>query len=462
MLNKKFKKKLFPLAVMSTVVLGSLGGTFSSAEAKTVKSNNAEIKNVIFLIGDGMGVSYTSAYRYLKDSTDSKFVDRTELDKYLVGQQMTYPEDPEQNVTDSASAATAMSAGIKTYNNAIAVDNDGSEVKTVLEAAKEQGKATGLVATSEITHATPASFGSHDESRKNMNAIADDYFDELVNGEHKVDVLLGGGTDLFDRQDRNLVEEFQEAGFSYVTNKEELLNDKSGQVLGLFADRGMPKMLDRTDDIPSLEDMTTSAIDRLSQDKDGFFLMVEGSQIDWAGHDNDIVGAMSEMEDFEKAFAAAIEFAKKDKHTLVVATADHSTGGYSIGANGIYNWFGEPIKAAKRTPDFMAEAIVNGADVEETLTNYIDLELTSKEVQSVKDAAATGKAVNIDNAIEKIFNTRSNTGWTTGGHTGEDVPVYAFGPSSDRFVGQIENTDHAKIIFDILEKGKNKTIINDK
>ncbi|UHA58795.1 alkaline phosphatase [Metabacillus litoralis] len=447
---------------MSTVVLGSLGGTFSSAEAKTVKSNNAEIKNVIFLIGDGMGVSYTSAYRYLKDSTDSKFVDRTELDKYLVGQQMTYPEDPEQNVTDSASAATAMSAGIKTYNNAIAVDNDGSEVKTVLEAAKEQGKATGLVATSEITHATPASFGSHDESRKNMNAIADDYFDELVNGEHKVDVLLGGGTDLFDRQDRNLVEEFQEAGFSYVTNKEELLNDKSGQVLGLFADRGMPKMLDRTDDIPSLEDMTTSAIDRLSQDKDGFFLMVEGSQIDWAGHDNDIVGAMSEMEDFEKAFAAAIEFAKKDKHTLVVATADHSTGGYSIGANGIYNWFGEPIKAAKRTPDFMAEAIVNGADVEETLTNYIDLELTSKEVQSVKDAAATGKAVNIDNAIEKIFNTRSNTGWTTGGHTGEDVPVYAFGPSSDRFVGQIENTDHAKIIFDILEKGKNKTIINDK
>ncbi|MCM3443445.1 alkaline phosphatase [Metabacillus halosaccharovorans] len=460
MLNKKFKKKLFPLAVMSTVVLGSLGGSFSSAEAKTVKTNNAEIKNVIFLIGDGMGVSYTSAYRYLKDSSDSKFVDRTELDKYLVGQQMTYPEDPEQNVTDSASAATAMSAGIKTYNNAIAVDNDGSEVKTVLEAAKERGKATGLVATSEITHATPASFGSHDESRKNMNAIADDYFDELVNGEHKVDVLLGGGTDLFDREDRNLVEEFQNAGFSYVTNKEELLNDKSGQVLGLFAERGMPKLLDRTEDVPSLEDMTTSAIDRLSQDKDGFFLMVEGSQIDWAGHDNDIVGAMSEMEDFEKAFAAAIEFAKKDKHTLVVATADHSTGGYSIGANGIYNWFGEPIKAAKRTPDFMAQEIANGASVEETLNTYIDLDLTNEEIQSVKDAG--DNVTDIDNAIEKIFDTRSNTGWTTGGHTGEDVPVYAFGPSSDRFVGQIENTDHAKIIFDLLEKGKNKTVINDK
>ncbi|WP_338788068.1 alkaline phosphatase [Metabacillus sp. FJAT-53654] len=460
MFNKKVKKKLLPLAIMTTVAFGSLGATFSTAEAKVTKSNNAEIKNVIFLIGDGMGVSYTSANRYLQDSNKSKFADPTELDKYLVGQQMTYPEDPEQNVTDSASAATAMSAGIKTYNNAIAVDNDGSDVKTVLEAAKERGKATGLVATSEITHATPASFGSHDHSRQNMNAIANDYFDDLVNGKHKVDVLLGGGTDLFVRDDRNLVDEFKADGFSYVTNKDELLKNKDDQILGLFADRGMPKMIDRTEDIPSLEDMTTSAINRLNKDKDGFFLMIEGSQIDWAGHDNDIVSAMSEMEDFEKAFKAAIEFAKKDKHTLVVATADHSTGGYSIGANGIYNWFGAPIKAAERTPDFMANQIANGADVEDTLKEYIDLELTSKEIQSVKDAASK-KEVDIDNAIEKIFDNRSNTGWTTGGHTGEDVPVYAFGPSSDRFAGQIDNTDNAKIIFDLLEKGKNKTVIED-
>ena len=457
MINKKLKKKLLPLAVMTSVAFGSLGGTFSTAEAKEVKSNNAEIKNVIFLIGDGMGVSYTSAYRYLQDSDDSKFAERTELDKYLVGQQMTYPEDPEQNVTDSASAATAMSAGIKTYNNAIAVDNDGSDVKTVLEAAKEQGKATGLVATSEITHATPASFGAHDHSRQNMNAIANDYYDDLINGEHKIDVLLGGGTDLFVRQDRNLVEEFQKDGFSYVTNKDELVKDDNEQVLGLFAPRGLPKMLDRTEDIPSLEDMTTSAIDRLNKDKDGFFLMIEGSQIDWAGHDNDIVSAMSEMEDFEKAFAAAIEFAKKDKHTLVVATADHSTGGYSIGANGIYNWFGEPIKAAKRTPDFMAEEIANGADVEETLKQYIDLDLTAEEIQSVKNAGT--KATDIDNAIEKIFDNRSHTGWTTGGHTGEDVPVYAFGPSAERFAGQIDNTDNAKIIFEIL--GKDEVVIED-
>ncbi|MGM0903620.1 MAG: alkaline phosphatase [Bacillota bacterium] len=452
--KKKLIKKLLPVAVLSTVAFGGLVGGFTNAEAsKNEVNTNAEIKNVIVLIGDGMGVSYTSAHRYLKNDPSTKTAEKTALDQYLVGQQMTYPEDPEQNVTDSASAATAMSAGIKSYNNAIAVDNDGSEVKTVLEAAKEQGKATGLVATSEITHATPASFGSHDHSRKNMDAIADDYFDDLMNGEHKVDVLLGGGLRNFDRKDRDLTEEFQQAGYSYVTNKEELLNDKTDQILGLFASGGLPKMIDRPEETPSLEEMTNAAISRLSKDKDGFFLMVEGSQIDWAGHDNDIVGAMSEMEDFEKAFNAAIEFAKKDKHTLVVATADHSTGGYSIGADGIYNWFGEPIKAAKRTPDFMAVEIANGADVEETLKTYIDqniLALTAEEIQSVKDVADK-KVVDIDNAIEDIFNKRSHTGWTTGGHTGEDVPVYAFGPQSDKFAGQIDNTDIAKNVFDALK-----------
>lgn len=139
------------------------------------------------------------------------------------------------------------------------IDNDGSEAKTVLEAAKEKGKATGLVATSEITHATPASFGSHDHSRKNMNSIADDYFDEMVNGKHKIDVLLGGGKSNFDRKDRNLIKEFKKAGYSYVDNRKDMLKNKDSQVLGLFADGGLPKKIDRTKDVPSLKDMTNDA-----------------------------------------------------------------------------------------------------------------------------------------------------------------------------------------------------------
>ncbi|WP_097677914.1 alkaline phosphatase [Bacillus massilinigeriensis] len=452
--NKKLRKKVLSIGMMSALVVGSLVGSHSTfAEAKAVKKEQ-EIKNIIFLIGDGMGVSYTSAYRYLKDNDKTNVVEKTAFDSYLVGNQMTYPEDPAQNITDSAAAATAMSAGIKTYNAAIAVDNDKKEVKTVLEAAKEKGKATGLVATSEITHATPASYGAHDISRKNMNAIADDYFDERINGKHKIDVLLGGGKDLFIRRDRDLTKEFQKDGYSYVTNMSQLLRDKNSQVLGLFAAGGMDKMIDRDENTPSLEEMTKSAIERLKKDKDGFFLMVEGSEVDWAGHDNDIVAAMSEMEDFEKAFKAAIDFAKKDKHTLVVTTADHSTGGYSIGANGIYNWFGAPIKAAKKTPDFMAAEIAKGAKVEDILNKYIELKLTKEEIESVRIAAAKMDVTTIDNAIEKIFDSRSHTGWTTGGHTGEDVPVFAYGPGKERFYGQIDNTDNAKIIFNLIKNGK--------
>jgi alkaline phosphatase len=455
-LNRTWSKKVLPITLVSALAFGSL--SWSGADRVSAKGNpnkEPEIKNVIFLIGDGMGVSYTSAYRYLKDNPGTKVAERTEFDKYLVGQQMTYPEDSAQNITDSASAATAMSAGVKTYNAAIAVDNDKSEVKTVLEAAKEKGKATGLVATSEITHATPASFGAHDENRKNMNSIADDYYNELIKGKHKIDVLLGGGKSNFVRPDVNLAKAFEKDGYSYVTDKNQMLKDKNEQVLGLFASEGLPKMIDRPSETPSLADMTSSAIQRLNKDKDGFFLMVEGSQVDWAGHDNDIVGAMSEMEDFEKAYKAAIEFAKKDKHTLVVATADHSTGGFSIGAKGIYNWYGEPIKAAKRTPDFMADAIVKGADVEKTLKQFINqnvVKLTDGEIKTVTEAAKSKNVTNVDNAIEAIFDNRTNTAWTTGGHTGEDVPVYAYGPYKDRFAGQVDNTDQAKIIFELLKK----------
>nr|WP_323131817.1 alkaline phosphatase [Paenibacillus xylanilyticus] len=451
----KLSKKVLPAAALSLVFAAST--VLSAGQAHAVQAVSVEtkkIKNIIFLIGDGMGTAYTSAYRYMKDDPSTKIMEKTVFDPYLVGAQMTYPDDNTQNVTDSASAATAMSAGVKTYNAAIAVDNDHTEVKTVLEQAKENGKSTGLVATSEITHATPAAFGAHDISRKNMDAIADDYYDELINGEHKVDVLLGGGKSNFVRDDRDLTREFEQAGFSYVTDRSALLKDTNKQILGLFADGGMDKLIDRTSETPSLAEMTTTAIDRLSSNENGFFLMVEGSQIDWAGHDNDIVGAMSEMEDFAAAFEAAIDFAKEDGETLVVATADHSTGGLTLGKDGEYNFFVDPIKAAVRTPDFMAAQIAKGASVEETLKSYLKLELTSEEIQSVKNAAKDADVTTIDNAIEAIMNNRSFTGWTTGGHTGDDVPVYAYGPASHRFSGLIDNTNNAEIIFDILKKHK--------
>nr|WP_310196248.1 alkaline phosphatase [Neobacillus niacini] len=441
---KRHGRWVFPV-VISILLMGTF---MRSIEADV---NSGDSRNIIFLIGDGMGVSFTSGYRYLKDNPTTIELESTEFGPYLVGQQTTFPNDSRHSVTDSAASATAMATGVKTYNGAIGIGTNHSKLKSVLERAKEKGKGTGLVATAQITHGTPAAFGAHVSHRKSMAAIADEYYQDLVSGEHKIDVMLGGGSDWFIRKDRNLVEEFVKDGFSYVTNLEGMKNDHNTQVLGLFSKGGLPKMIDRSKETPSLADMTTSALERLNQNPNGFFLMVEGSQIDWAAHDNDIVGAMSEMEDFEKAFKVAIDFAKKDGQTLVIATADHSTGGFTIGAEGQYNWFPSVIKAVKRTPNFIAAEIVKGAAVKETLTKYIDLPLTKNEIKSVERAARTMKAKNIDNAIEEIINIRSFTGWTTSGHTGEDVNVYAYGPGSKRFAGQIDNTDHAKIIFDILK-----------
>lgn len=401
---KKSMKKILPLAVVSTLALGSvIGMNQDDTEASVKESKNGKAKNVIFMIGDGMGVPYTTGLRYMNDNPDTMEMEKTAFDPYLVGLQTTYPEDEKENVTDSAAAATAMSGGVKTYNNAIAVDNDKSDVKTVLEQAKENNMSTGIVSTSEITHATPASYGAHEESRKSEDAIANDYYDEMINGKHKIDVMLGGGTDFFERDDRNVAQQFKKDGYSYVKSADELKKDKNDQILGLFAESGMDKMIDRDEKQPSLADMTTSALDRLKGDKDGFFLMVEGSQIDWAGHDNDVVGAMSEMRDFEQAFEKVRDFAKENGETLVIVTADHSTGGISIGSDGEYNWDPAPIQAAKHTPDYMAQQIVNGASVEETLANNIDLELTQEEIDSVKSAAEKGDQTEIDNAIEKIL-----------------------------------------------------------
>lgn len=458
MFRKLVRFKGWFVTLAFVLLFGLTAGPLGSGKEENVEASQPKVKNIIFMIGDGMGNQVMSAHRYMKDDLSTKKVEATAFDAHLVGMQTTYADDPDQNITDSASAATAMATGIKTYNAAISVDINGNEVKTVLEEAKSRGKATGLVATSELTHASPAAFGAHDESRSNMPQIANDYYDELIHGKHKIDVLLGGGRAYFEREDRNLLTEFQEDGYSLVTDKREMLKNKDKQVIGLFADEGLPKMIDRTSAIPSLKEMTESALKRLNSNKNGFFLMIEGSQIDWGAHDNDIVATMSEMEDFEQAFQTVIDFAKKDKETLVVMTADHSTGGFTMGANGQYNWFAEPVQNAERTPDYMAEEIANGAGVEETLNEFSGLDLTEDEINSVSQAAQPVDGVIdaevVDNAIEEIYNARSNSGWTTSGHTGEDVGVYAYGPMHTRFAGLIDNTDHAKSIFDILRKKK--------
>jgi alkaline phosphatase len=408
-----------------------------------------KVKNVIFLIGDGMGFSYTTGLRYFNHDSQKGIMNPTIFDQYFVGSQSTYSLDSESNITDSAAAGTALSTGFKTFNGAIGLNINKQAVQTVLEYAKFRGKSTGLVGTSQINHATLAAFAAHNESREQYNRIADDYLDKRIDGKNKIDVMLGGGTSYFCRDDRNLIEEFVKNEYGYVTNLHELVTNKNKQLLGLFAPIELPKQIDRDPTIPSLSQMTKAALQRLKQNPNGFFLLVEGSQIDWAGHDNDIVGAMSEVKDFEAAFKEAIQFALGREDTIVIATADHSTGGMSIDRNGNHKWNPSVIKSITSTPFVIANRLHETKDIT-TLKNYMHFPLQEEDLKNIQSTLEM-EVENTRQALIDIINHYSSTGWTTKGHTGEDVPIYAYGLNRHMFSGRMENSDIAKILFQIMD-----------
>ncbi len=294
------------------------------------------------------------------------------------------------SITDSAAAGTALACGIKTNNGMIGMDPDKKSYQNLLEAAQEKNKRTGIIATSAVSHATPASFGSHVESRGKEQQISVQIL------EHHINVIFGGGKKHWVSQSRkdkrDLIDEAKDKGYVIVGNKQQMQQVDADYVLGLFNDGALTTFSPE----PTLGEMTRKAIDLLSNDRKnpesnldiaggdyGFFLMVEGSQIDWACHANNADNCIKQTLLFDLAVREAVEFAKKDKRTLVVITADHECGGLTV--------FGGNV---------------------------------GKEGPRVK--------------------------WSTGGHSAADVPVYAFGPGSERFSGVMDNTKLAMKIAEVM------------
>lgn len=424
-------------------------------------------KNIIFFIGDGMGPSHVKAYRMFKDDPKTESVETLLFDSMLVGSLRTDPKmsvkqggdfsTPSKHqanglVTDSAAAATAYATGFKTTNGRISVDINNRPLLTVLEKAKHLGLSTGLVATSSITGATPAVFATHIKNRRKDKKIADQYIDNLYKGSPYVDVMLGGGAKYFIRKGRNLTEEFEAIGYTFVDNKQDLLNADSNKMLGLFAEKGLDKMLDRDENTPSLADMTKVAIKQLSKNEKGFFLLVEGSQIDWAAHRQDIVGVMSEMQDFENAIGVGLDFAKNGE-TQIIMTADHATGGLSVGAHikgeSLYQWNSRFISGFTATPEKIIKEALKSDDLLAEIQRYSGLKLTKKELKKLSDIEPEDhrKALAF---INGLINKRSRTGWTTHGHTGVDVNLYAYGSASEQLYGHWDNTKIGRFIFKLL------------
>ena len=321
-INTCKKIKYISILVLFMVVNAcSLKKTINTNDTKPSQENKP--LNIVLLIGDGMGLSQVSS-SYFSKETEPNF------SRFPIIGLIKTPSGSHL-ITDSAAGATAFSAGEKTYNGAIGVNMDTMAVKNIVELVSEKGYATGLIATSSITHATPASFFAHVKSRGLQEEIATELPSSVV------DFFAGGGKKFFfNRKDnKSLYNEFIQNGFTIDTlqlqkSKVLLKNEKYGFIP---TDGALPKAGEagREDFLLNASELALQYLNKNeAKGKNGFFLMIEGSQIDWGGHANDADYIKKEVLDFDKVIGHVLDFAEADGNTLVIVTADHETGGYTL------------------------------------------------------------------------------------------------------------------------------------
>ncbi len=343
-------------------------------------SRSPRVKNIILVVGDGMGLAQVSALALSEDDGT------VNMERASVGGFVKTHSD-NNRVTDSAASATAYSTGEKTTNGYLGVSPAGDTLETILEKAERAGLATGLVATTHIMHATPGAFYTHTPDRNDYEAIA---LDLITSG---VNVAIGGGINyLTGRADgRNLIEEAEKAGYTVVDTLPALEGITHGPVMALYDERTIPSYLRTGRDPMMLARGTTKALDILTADtslsKRGFFLMVEGSWIDSAGHGNDSEMLIGEMIDLDNAVGVAFDYADANPGTLVIVLADHETGGLTIPAG---------------NENFLLP----------------------------------------DSGIE--FQ------WSSGGHTATMVPMFAYGAHAELFGGIMDNTEVNRRMVELL------------
>ena len=355
--------------------------TSLSCKAQIVKKEDPpKAKNVILLIGDGTGLSQISSAFYFKETSPNyaRF-------KYIG---LIKTSSSREDITDSASGATAFASGIKTYNGAVGVADDSTEVKNLVEIVSLQNIKTGVISTSSIQHATPASFYAHAINRGLYEDIAADMVDS------DIDFFAGGGTQFFNKRNDgiDLLEELKTKGFGIDTTAlGELAGIKQHSKMAyLLAKEHMaPVAKGRGDFLPKATELGIQFLNK-DADNSNFFMMIEGSQIDWGGHGNDAAYLISELIDFDDAIGKALDFAEKDGNTLVIVTADHETGGFTLSST------------LKKTED--------------------------------------GRSYSDYNEITGTFSTN--------GHSATLIPVFAYGPGAEAFSGVYENT---QIFYKILE-----------
>ncbi|HNW49510.1 MAG TPA: alkaline phosphatase [Prolixibacteraceae bacterium] len=291
------------------------GSTFYSANTFEQTAVKKVPRNVILMIGDGMGISQISAALFANQG--SLFLNNFRYCGY------SQTQSADNFITDSSAGGTALSCGERTNNGYVAVDTKKCKLKTILEYAEGKGLKTGLVSTSSITHATPASFIAHQESRGSYEDIASDFL------KTDIDLFIGGGYKHFTQRadGKNLIDSLTAKGYSVFTCLDSLEAKNNGKIACLTASEHNGRVSERKDMLPKA---TRLAVKNLANGDQGFFLMVEGSQIDMGGHQNDVQYIVEEMLDFDQSIGEALKFASANKETLIIVTADHETGGLAL------------------------------------------------------------------------------------------------------------------------------------
>lgn len=402
------KKKLLLLSLSFTILLLSFSSWADRKDHQVKSDPHPKAKNIIFMVADGMGLAHVTAARIFKNGPDGESLHLETLP--TIGYQRTHSAS--DSLTDSAAAASAWASGEKFRNGEISCHDDDQNGRcepapgpTILEIAKAKGKATGLVVTSTVTHATPAAFGSHVPSRRCEKEIARQYIQVT-----EVDVILGGGRKKFKSTEKqadecgtfgDFIADAERKGYQVVYTKKVLdgvVAKGSRKILGLFTPKGKTPELFRLypeehyqAEEPTLPQMTTAALESVEKDEDGFFLLVEGSQIDWASHRNDVAYQIGETLAFDEAVKVVLDWINEKpnrrQNTLVIISADHETGGFAI-------------------------------------------------------SGARGRKYKRGDIVDH--------GWTSKGHTAEDVVIWSQGPGS-KFLGRaVDNTDLYKVMRDVL------------
>lgn len=310
-------------SLFGPLIAACLAVTLLALPVNVLAADTTGAKNVILMIGDGMGWAQVAVARCFAHGPGGELnMDKLEHSGYVSTFSL------HSLATDSAAAATAMATGHKTVNGVIGQSASGEEYKTILEMAKDVGKSTGLVTTTEVTDATVAAFAAHDDSRRHAKAIAEDYLHDS-----QPDVVMGGGLRVWTTLP---LKEAKDAGYKVVFTNEELQATDTldtGKLLGLFDTGRMSYAMNRRVDEPSLIEMSLKSLELLSRDADGFFLIIEGGRIDHAGHANDSRAVLYDAVAFDETVGAVVEWLDTNglaDETLLIVTADHETGGLAV------------------------------------------------------------------------------------------------------------------------------------